>query len=84
MDEIKQRLKEIIVTSLRITGRAPADMSDDQALMDGDMEIDSVDVLQLILDIEKHFGIKLVTGEFDREAWKTISTLAAAVESKLR
>lgn len=83
MDEIKRQLKEIIVKGLRITDRSPADLTDDQPLMDGDIEIDSVDVLQLILDIEKHFGIKLVTGEFDRDSWKTINTLAATVQSKL-
>lgn len=83
MDEIKRQLKEIIITGLRITDRTAADLRDDQPLMGGDIEIDSVDVLQLILEIEKHFGIKLVTGEFDREAWKTIDSLAATIHSKL-
>ncbi len=84
MDEIRRQLKEIIVSGLRITDRTAAGLRDDQPLMGGDIEIDSVDVLQLILDIERHFGIKLVTGEFDGEAWKTIDTLAATIQAKLR
>ncbi len=62
----------------------PADLPDDQRLLDGDLEIDSVDILQLVLDIERHFGIKLVTAEFEREAWKTLDTLAVSVEQRLQ
>jgi acyl carrier protein len=47
------------------------------------LNIDSLDILQLILEIERTFGIKLVTGEFVRGQWETIDTLAAAIESKL-
>lgn len=81
--DIRDQLKPLILESLRIEDLTPADLKDDQALLDGDLEIDSVDILQLVLDIERHFGIRLVTAEFDREAWKTLDALAAAIEEKL-
>jgi acyl carrier protein len=83
MENIKQQLKVIIIQGLRIKDRSPESLRDDQQLMDGDLEIDSIDILQLILEIERHFGIKLVDGDFDRTEWETINTLAAAVDSKL-
>lgn len=83
MDSTAQQLKQIVILGLRIKDRTAADMPDDQALLDGDIDIDSIDVLQLILEIERHFGIKLVEGEFDRNAWRTIATLAAAVDEKI-
>ena len=46
-------------------------------------EIDSIDILQLIVDIEKKFGIKLVSGRFDRSAWQTIDTLSSAIHAKM-
>jgi acyl carrier protein len=49
----------------------------------GEMEIDSIDILQIILEIERHFGIKLVTGKFEREEWASIDSLAAAVQARL-
>jgi acyl carrier protein len=52
-------------------------------LLGGDLEIDSIDILQLILEIERRFGIKLVDGELDESAWRNIGTLAAAVEAKV-
>ena len=82
--EIRDQLKPLILNSLRIEDITPADMPDDQALLDGDLGIDSVDVLQLVLDIERHFGIKLVTAKFQREAWNTVDTLAATIEEKIR
>ena len=83
MENTAQQLKQIVISGLRIKDRAATDLADDQLLLDGDIEIDSIDVLQLILEIERHFGIKLVEGKFDREAWRTIATLAAAVDAKI-
>ena len=82
--DIRDQLKPLIVSSLRIEDLTPADLTDDQPLLDGDLEIDSVDILQLVLDIERHFGIRLVTDEFQREEWKTLDSLAATIEERLQ
>jgi acyl carrier protein len=83
MENIKQQLKVIIIEGLRITDRGPESLRDDEPLLDGDLGIDSIDILQLILEIERNFDIKLVDGEFDKTTWKTINTLTATVEEKL-
>jgi acyl carrier protein len=83
METIKEQLKVIILKALRITDMTPADLRDDQPLLGSDLEIDSIDILQLILEIERHFGIKLVTGKFDEKAWASINALTATIESKL-
>jgi acyl carrier protein len=83
MATVKEQLKTIIIRSLRIRDLTPEELRDDQPLLGGDLEIDSIDILQLILEIERHFGIKLVDGEFDESAWKSIDRLAATVEAKI-
>jgi acyl carrier protein len=83
MESVKSQLKLIIARGLRLPDEAVENFGDDQRLMGGDLEIDSIDILQIILEIERHFGIKLVTGKFEAEVWATIGSLAAAVESKL-
>ena len=83
MASIKEQLKPLIIKSLRITDMGPEDLRDDQQLLGGDMEIDSIDILQLILEIERHFGIKLVDAKFDEEGWKNVNSLAAAIEAKM-
>ena len=83
MENIKQQLKLIVIQGLRITDRGPEGLQDDEPLLGGDLGIDSIDILQLVLEIERHFGIKLVDGEFNKKAWESINTLAATVEAKL-
>jgi acyl carrier protein len=83
MATIKEQLKPIILRSLRIEDLPAEDLSDDQPLLGGDLEIDSIDILQLILEIERHFDIKLVDGEFDESAWGSIDRLAATIEARI-
>ena len=83
MRNVKQQLKSIIIQGLRITDRAPESLQDDEPLLVGGLEIDSIDILQLILEIERYFDIKLVDGEFEKSSWKSINTLTVTVEAKL-
>jgi len=83
-EEIRQRLKEIIVRALRLDGITPDQVGDDQPLLGSEWDLDSIDMLQLIVEVEKAFGIKLVSGEFDRTQWTTVDTLAGAIEKRLQ
>jgi len=83
-EAIEARLKELIISALRIEDMTPDQLKSDQKLLEGEIEIDSVDILQLILEIEKAFGIKLVKGEFARAEWQTVSTLVDAIEARMR
>ena len=83
MPTVKEQLKPIILNSLRITDLTPADLRDDQPLIGGELEIDSIDILQLVLEIERHFGIKLVQGNFNQKHLESVNTLAAIIESKV-
>ncbi len=83
-ETIEATLKELLIRALRIEDLTADQLTSDHKLLDGEIAIDSIDVLQLILEIEKSFGIKLVRGEFARDEWKTIGTLAAAIETRLQ
>ena len=83
MASVQEQLKPIILSSLRITDLTPEDLRDDQPLIGGELEIDSIDILQLVLEIERHFGIKLVQANFDQKSLENINALAAVIESKM-
>ena len=82
MATVKEQLKPIILSSLRITDMTPADLRDDQPLLGGELEIDSIDILQLVLEIERHFNIKLVQGNFNQKNLESVNALAAVIEGK--
>ena len=52
-ETIEATLKELLIRALRIEDMTPDQLSADQRLLDGEIEIDSIDILQLILEIEK-------------------------------
>jgi acyl carrier protein len=83
MPTVKEQLKPIILNSLRITDLSPEDLRDDQPLLGGELEIDSIDILQLVLEIERHFGIKLVQDNFNHKHLESVNALAAIIESKV-
>jgi acyl carrier protein len=83
MPTVKEQLKPIILSSLRITDLTPADLRDDQPLLGGELEIDSIDILQLVMEIERHFGIKLVQANFNQKDLESVNALAAVIESKM-
>jgi acyl carrier protein len=83
-ETIEATLKELLIRALRIEDMTPEELRADHKLMGGEIAIDSIDILQLILEIEKAFGIKLVTGEFARGEWETIGTLATAIEARIQ
>lgn len=83
MASVTEQLKAIILKSLRITDMTAEDLRDDQPLLGGDLEIDSIDILQLVLEIERHFGIKLVQANFNQKDLESVNALAAIIESKV-
>ena len=85
MPTVKDQLKPIILKSLRITDMTPEDLRDDQPLLGGELEIDSVaDILQLAcLRLRGTSGIKLVEANFDQKHFESLNTLASIIESKV-
>ena len=83
MESVQQQLKQIVARGLSLPDDAVASLRDDQPLMGGEFEIDSIDILQIILEIERHFGIKLVTGKFEHEEWASIDSLAATIQARI-
>jgi acyl carrier protein len=84
LETIRSTLKGLIVRSLRMDDLTPNDVADDQPLLEGDLAIDSIDALQLVLEIERTFSVQVVTGKLDRGIWKNVSTLAAGIEQAIR
>ena len=78
-DEIKQ----LIVTALHIEGIEAASITDDQQLFGGGLGLDSVDALELIVALEKKYGIRIEADDVDRAAFKSVKTLAQMVAGQL-
>lgn len=80
-----ERIKEILVKQLRLE-RDPKSIGDDEQLFGGGLNLDSIDSLEIIIALEKEFGIS-VTDEQLKDAesiFRSISSLADFVEKQLK
>jgi acyl carrier protein len=82
IDQIKTTLKNILVERLGID-LAAVNASDDAGLFaDDGWAIDSVDVLDLVLGIEKSFGVRIEQDDQIKHHFQSIATLAVFIQSQ--
>jgi acyl carrier protein len=80
---LKSRIKALMVENLMLQVSA-ADISDDMPLFGpGSLGLDSVDALQLVVALDKTFGLKIPDPAAAKETLQSVSTIATAVHQKL-
>lgn len=80
MAELKDLLKQQIIEVLNLEDISVADIQDDDALFGDGLGLDSIDALELIVLLDKQYGIKLADPKQGKEIFASIDTLAAFVE----
>jgi acyl carrier protein len=81
-DPLTLRLKTLIVHSLKLDDVRPEDIPDDEPLIGSPrFGLDSIDALELVVKLEKEFGIKIGSSEESRQALASVGTLAAYIRS---
>ncbi len=83
-DALKHKLKEMLIERLKFEDMTADDISDDEPLFEGNLALDSIDALEIVVMLESEFGIKVKNESSARESFKSISTLADLVERKTR
>lgn len=79
MEALKQELKEKIIEVLNLEDIAVADINDDDALFGDGLGLDSIDALELIVMLDKDYGIKLVDPKEGKNIFRSIETMAAYI-----
>jgi acyl carrier protein len=80
--ELKAQVKQMLVENLMLKISA-AEIGDDQPLFGpGGLGLDSVDALQLVVALDKNYGLKLSDTEVARKTMQTVNTIAAAIENR--
>lgn len=76
MTELKQELKEKIIEILNLEDVSVSDIDENDALFGDGLGLDSIDALELIVMLDKDFGIQLTDPKDGKEIFKSISVLA--------
>ena len=80
--QLKRRIKEIMVENLMLQITAD-EITDDKPLFGPEgLGLDSVDALQLVVALDKNFGLKIPDPAAAKEILVSVNTIAAAVQAK--
>ena len=82
-DALTLRLQTLICTTLKLEDVRPADIPEDEPLIGSTrLGLDSLDALELVLAIEREFGVKIGSSEESRQALTSVRTLVAYLRSQ--
>ncbi len=79
MDALKQELKERIVNALNLEDISIDDIQDNDPLFGDGLGLDSIDALELIVLLDKEYGIKLADPKQGKEIFQSVETMAQFV-----
>ncbi|MBC6999304.1 phosphopantetheine-binding protein [Cytophaga sp. FL35] len=81
MSELKQELKEKIIEQLNLEDVAVDEIQDNDLLFGEGLGLDSIDALELIVMLDKDYGIKLADPKEGRKIFESVQTMAAYIEA---
>ena len=81
---VREQLKKILIEELHLEDITPDDIEDDAPLFGEGLGLDSLDAVEIVVLLEKHFGIEVKTLDEGKEAFLSINALAAYVEERMK
>lgn len=79
MEELILELKQKIIEALNLEEMTPEEIDSDVALFGNGLGLDSIDALELIVLLEKNYGIKLANPADGKAIFKSVRTIAEYV-----
>jgi acyl carrier protein len=80
---VKEQLKKIIIEELNLEDISPEDIEDDEPLFGEGLGLDSLDAVEIVVLLEKHFGVEVKSLDEGKEAFRSINALTAYIEERM-
>jgi acyl carrier protein len=79
-DTLKLELKQHIIKYLNFTGMNPDEIQDDAPLFGEGLGLDSIDSIELVVLLEREYGIKITDPKEGRKILVNVNTMAEFIE----
>ncbi|HIB38348.1 phosphopantetheine-binding protein [Mesonia sp.] len=80
MSNLRQELKAQIIEQLNLEDLEITDINDNDELFGDEIGLDSIDALELIVLLEKDYGIKITDPKEGKEVFYSVETMATYIE----
>lgn len=79
IDELINKVKQMIIDSLRIDGMLPGEIETDAPLFGEGLGLDSIDALQLVVAMEKEFGVVVPDAATGSQVFASVRSMAGYI-----
>jgi acyl carrier protein len=83
LEEIRRELKELLVVNLALDDITPEEIEDDGVLFGEGLGLDSLDAVEIVVLIQRNYGLEIIDEEQAREIFQSVNTLAGWVHENL-
>ncbi len=84
MNELIQELKVKLIALLNLSDVSVEDFDENARLVGGDLGIDSIDVLEMVVMVEKDYGVIINNQEIGEKVFASLTTLAQYISENLQ
>jgi acyl carrier protein len=81
-DHLIEKLKHLIIQRLRLADMTPEMIETDAPLFGEGLGLDSIDALELVLGLEKEFGVIIPDAEVGKKVFQSVRTMAQYVSEQ--
>jgi acyl carrier protein len=74
-----EQVKQLIISNLRIEGMLPADIETDAPLFGDGLGLDSIDALQLVVAMEKEYGVVVPDAATGTKVFQSVRSMAGYI-----
>ncbi len=84
LHQVRKELKELLIVNLELEDIKPEEIRDDEILFEGGLGLDSLDAVEIVVLVERNYGLEIANEEQAREIFQSMDTLARWVWENLK
>jgi len=79
LSKVKAQLKELLISQLALEDITPEEIKDDEPIFGEGLGLDSLDAVEIVVLLQRNFGVTMKETEKGNEIFRSINTLAAFI-----